>query len=68
MVEMEQMASRPFASCNLEVEDAGMEASLLKREPPDIRSSGRRKKGTAAANAVSTALSCYFSVYTATLL
>ena len=44
VVQMEQMASRPFASCNLEVEAAGPEAPLFKKEPPDPRSSGRRRK------------------------
>lgn len=44
VVEMEQMASRPFATCNLEIDEAGPEASLFKKEPPDLRSSARWRK------------------------
>ena len=44
VVEMEQMASRPFASCNLEIVDSPTESLLQKnKEPPDLQGSRRIK-------------------------
>ena len=43
VVEMEQMASRPFSACPVFLERP-VDVLNTKKEPPDLRGSNRRKK------------------------
>ena len=43
VVEMEQMASRPFSTCPMFLERP-VDLLNTKKEPPDLRGSNRRKK------------------------
>lgn len=44
VVEMEQMASRPFASANVEIGGSSMTLLNKSKEPPDQRGSIQKKK------------------------